>query len=855
MTSPPPTARPLTWRLIVRRLTRRLPPESAAAILGDLAEDYRTDRRTSGWVAAEWKAWRDANSILRAYYPKATRNWLDGWRFDLKLAVRAAVRQPTLTVAVVLPMAFAVAANTALFSIVDGLLFRPLPFGNTDRLIVLRLPDSSKVPREYSTYTSFIRGLETSPLLSGVALAGVSDPGLSEPFPASALVDLGLEPRAVSPGFFDLMGIPLESGRDLGPTDKPDANPLPVILGHGVWQRLFGGDASLVGSVVSLAGRSVEVIGIAPGGLTYPVGANVWFPAGVPVSRSSIRMWQLARLAPGVHIDQFRKQYPELTAVPLREAFRPRDTESLVFLLGATALLLLAAWVQTGALMLSRAVNRLSDAGVRIALGAGSSRLIRQYVLEGTVLAVLALALAWIATPVLTKFLASQLPREMTVGQAITPDMRTLVFASVVSVLGALLLALTPIGMVRRTAPMILLGSNTAGVTKRAERTRSSLLVAQIACSSLLLSVAGLAFHSFVRVTSIDVGFSPQGLWQFSIPSLPGGLSDPEERAARTVRRQEIDDAVQSLTALPGVTAAGAGMSPLLAGIDARGPLFIAGEKTPLTLEPHARAVSPGFLQALSPRLRSGRLPNPAVATRTTGEFVVNQAFVRAAQASPETLTRDIQFINFRGPVVGVIDDVTVVPGVPVRPQIFVPLTRGTPGSLLVRASTDASIRPALEGVLTRVWGPSAASRLSPVSDHVALMTAPWRARTVLLGLIAVLCVPLVVTGIMGALFAAVRARSREIAVRMALGAEARTVHRTIVRRAMRLAVIGVSAGLAGGVAAGYLMANQLFGIQPADAATLTAVAAVVLSVAWFSALLPARVAARIAPAEALKDR
>jgi hypothetical protein len=402
---------------------------------------------------------------------------------------------------------------------------------------------------------------------------------------------------------------------------------------------------------------------------------------------------------------------------------------------------------------------------------------------------------------------------------------------------------------------VVLLGTNTAGVTKRAERTRSSLLVAQIACSSLLLSVAGLAFHSFVRVTNIDVGFSPDGLWQFSIPSLPTGLSDTEQQAARTARLQQIDDAVQSLSALPGVTAAGASLTPVLTSSDGRGPLYIAGEKTPLDVEPAARLVSTGFLQALSPHLRSGRLPNPAVATRTAGEFVVNQAFVRAVQAWPEVLNRDIQVFNFRGPIVGVIDDVTVAPGVPVRPVVFVPLTRGTPASLLVRASSGESIKPALEAVLTRVWGSSAASRLSPVSDQVALLTAPWRARTVLLGLIALLCVPLVVTGITGALFAAVRARSREIALRMALGAEARTVHRTIVRRAMVLAAIGVSAGLAGGVAAGYLMSNQLFGVRPADLPTLAGVAVIVLTVAWFAALLPARLAACIAPAEALRER
>jgi len=752
-------------------------------------------------------------------------------------------------------MAFAVAANTALFSIVDGLLFRPLPFANTERLVVLRDAESSTVREKYSDYVTLIRGLEASPLLSGVAIAGASDPGLNDAFPASALVDLGLASSAVSPGFFNLMGIPLAAGRDFRPSDMPDANPLPAVLGHDVWIRLFGGDPSLVGRVVPLAGRSIDVIGIAPAGLTYPIGANVWVPAGPPVTRSSLRLWQLGLLAPGVPLDQFLSQYPDVTAVPLRAAFRPRETESLVFLLGATALLLLAAWVQTGALILGRAVSRLSDAGVRIALGAGSSRLIRQYVLDGIVLATLALSLAWLATAVLTTFLASQLPREMTVGQAITPDLRTLLFASVVSALGALLLAITPIGMVRRTAPLLLLGGNAAHVTKRAERTRSSLLVAQIACSSLLLCVAGLALHSFVRVSTLDVGFSPQGLWQFSIPSLATGLSDDQRQAARLARLREIDEAVRALTALPEVTAAGAAMTPLLGSTAGRGPLYIAGDKTPLPLEPRARMVTSDFLRALEPHLLSGRLPDPATATTTSGEFIVNHAFVRAVQAWPQVLTRDIQVFNFRGPIVGVIDDLTVVPGVAVQPQVFVPMTRGTPTSLLVRATTVPSIRPALETVVTRIWGPGAASRLSPVSDQVALLTAPWRARTILLGLIAFLCVPLVVTGITGALFAAVRARAREIAVRMALGAEARSVHRSIVRRAMRLAVTGVIIGLAGGVAAGYLMASQLFGIQPADAATLTGVAAVILTVAWLAALLPARLAARIAPAEALKER
>jgi putative ABC transport system permease protein len=850
------TRRPLLWRLIVFRLSRHLPSPAVATILGDLAEDYRRDREARGLFAAEWKVWRDARSILRAYRPDRTRTWLDGWRFDVKLAARTALRQPVLTAAIVLPMAFAVAANTALFSIVDGLLFRPLPFANTDRLVVIRLSESSKVSDRYSALADLIRGVEKSPLLSGVGLAGGLSLSSDDTFSATAAADAGLVPGAVSAGFFQLMGIPLALGRDLAPGDTPETTPVPIVLGHDVWLRHFGGDGAIVGRVVTLAGRSVQIIGVAHPGLTYPAGTNVWVPSELPITTSSLRMWQLGLLAPGVTLEQFQKQYPDLVAIKFREAFRPRDTQSLVFLLGATALLLLAAWVQTGALMLARAVNRLSDAGVRIALGAGASRLMRQYLIDGVIVAAVALSLAWLATPALTKFLANQLPKAMTVGQAVNPDMRTLVFASAVSAIGALLLALTPIGMVRRTAPIVLLGSNTSGVAIRAERTRSALLIAQIACSSLLLCIAGLAFHSFVRVSAHDVGFSANGLWQFSLPSLPTGLSDTEYQAARTARQAEIEDTVAALTALPNVTAAGPGQMPLLSPAMARGPLYIAGEKTPLEGQmPEARTVSAGFIRALAPRLRSGRLPDPAATSPTTAEFIVNQAFVDSMQMRPDAMTRDLRFLGVRGKIVGVIDNLTMRPDVPVKPQIVVPLIRGTSTVLLIRTSSDTNIRAALESVLNRMWGPAAGSRLSPMSDEVAVLAAPWRARTVLLGLIAILCVPLVVTGITGALFAAVRARSREIAVRMALGAAARSVHRSVVGRAMRLAAAGVAAGLSGGVAAGALMSNQLFGIQPVDGATLISVALFVLVVAWLAALLPARLASRIAPAEALKER
>lgn len=844
--------RPFAWRLIVRRLTRRVPAESARTILGDLAEDYRIDRQTRGRLRAEWRAWRDARSIARAYQP-AGREWFDGLRFDLRLAVRGAMRQPGMTMAVVLPLAFAVAANTSLFSIVDGLLFRPLPFRNSESLVVLKMADSSTVRDSYSGYVTFINSVAESPLVAGVSVAGGTSPFFDAAFASSAAADAGLRPAVVSPGFFDLIGVRLIAGRDVGPDDVVDGVPLAAVIAHDVWLRLLGGDPGMVGRVVSLAGRSVEVIGIAPSGTTYPMGANVWTPSGPPVTRSGTRMWSIARLAPGVTLDQFRGVFPDLVATSIREAVRPGDTASIVFLLGATALFLLAAWVQIGALMLGRAVTRLSEASVRAALGAGPLRLARQYALDGVVLAALTLAIAWLVTPMLTTFLAGQLPRQMTVGQAIAPDLRTFAFAAAVSAVGAVLLAAAPIGLLRRASPGLLLSRGRSDVTAFAERTRGALLVGQIACSSLLLCVAGLAFHSFVRVSHADVGFEPQRLWQFSIPSLPTGLTDEASAAARSARASDVEQTLQALRALPEIESAGAALMPPVSGPYGTAAVRFAGARDLLPIEPWFSPVTPEFLRAWAPRLQRGHLPSTAEGHE---EFVVNAAFARAVAATPDVMDRDIHVAGYLGRVVGVVEDlVQIAPGVPVEPQVFVPLTRGTPRVLLIRARTHESPRPAIEATLARAWGPSSGSRLTAMSDEVATLTAPWRARTILFGLIAALCVPLVVTGISGALYAAVRARTKEIAVRLALGADAQTVHRTILRRALSLAALGAGLGLAGGVAAGRVMSHQLFGIRAADLSTLGGVAAIIMAVAWLAALLPARLAAAIAPADALKER
>lgn len=736
---------PLLWRLIAARIKRRVPGATQDALLGDLVEDYRAYRHSRGWLRAEWRVWCDARSISKAYTssPNSGHQWGDGLRFDFRLAIRSAVRRPGLTLAVVIPLAFAVAANTSLFSIVDGLLFRPLPFRDTNRLITLKLSETSTIDDTYRPYVALINTLGESPLLTGAAVeAGTSA------FPASAVADTGITPRAVSPRFFELMGIPLIAGRDIAEADEDEGTPLAAVISHALWLRAFEGNPSLVGRIVPLAGRSVQIIGITRPGMTYPIGADVWVPSGPPVRADMLRFWSVARLAPRASIEAFRNQYPDVTATPLREAIQPKDTASIVFLLGATALFLLAAWVQLGASMLGRTVGRITEVGVRIALGAGPGRLRRQFLLDSAVLAGLALILAWLVTPLLTAFLAAQLPRQMVVGQLIAPDLRTFIFAAAVSALGAGLLAIAPLGLLRRIAPVLLVSGGAAGVTLRAERTRGALLVAQIACSTLLLCVAGLAFHSFVRISNADVGFDPSRLWQFSIPSLGTDLSDDERAAAQTTRRSEVESALAALRELPGVASAGAGSASILSNGFVRGALFAAGES--LSAFVGVNFVTPGFLRALDPRLHSGRLPDQNAGSDVESAFIVNRALARALATKADGIDR---VMSYKGRVVGVIDDlVHTAPGVSAEPHMFIVRRSVSSTVLLVRTRSGASDRAALEATLTRVWGPGAAARLVPVDEMVARLTAPWRARTVLFGLIAILCVPLVVTGIAGAL-------------------------------------------------------------------------------------------------------
>lgn len=852
------------WRLIEWRLRRRLPPEEVAPVLGDLIEDHRRRHSAIGPVRATVWLIREAGSVARSY-PR--RRALSGRRrlmhtlgsiaTDLRLGLRMAIRQPTVSVAVVLTLALAIAANAALFSVVDGLLFRPLPLAHAHEIVTIDFkaaPPGVNPPQALRARNArrqeLREALAVSPLFVDVVHGAPSDAFFGA---LDAVAELDVLASGVSAGFFEAAGVVPMLGREFNADDEagvassgPGAatpTPLPIIIGHAFWQRHFGGDRGVLDRVVELAGRSVRVIGVMGPGVRFPDETDVWTP---PTRTLTTQLYDYGRLAPGVTPAALETAFPELAFVPLRDAVRPGGTETLVFLLASAVVLLLVAWVQVAALVFARAISGAPDLGVRLALGAGRFRLMRQCVAESVLLAAGALASAWVLVPWLTAFVIGRLPVEMTRGQYLAPDVRTLLFACGASAVGLIVMGALPVAVVRRMMPADLLRGSRDPGRPGVAKLRHAMLVVQIALTTLLVYVSSLATHSFVRALNYDYGFDADNVMIFSTPS-DGDRQDRQRRAA---------ESLEALRALPEVQAAATLMAP---------PLMRAAYYATLThldgapvdpIRVRMNYVSEDFVPALGARVIAGSASAPGTPGAQAGVALVNESLARKLVGDPENVVgRQVQALVFRGPIVGVIADlVDTQPGEPSDPQIFMQ----APGVAFVIAirtrTTLEAATPAITTTLQRIWDEVPARRLRPMVDDLRTTLTPWRGRSVLFGLIAGFCLPLAAIGLAGAMLYTVRSRTRETAIRLALGADPRRIRRRVVVGAVSLAGTGLAIGLAGGIVAGHLMSSQLFDVRAVDGWALGATSVGLLGLAWLAALAPARRASRTDPSLALRE-
>ena len=775
--------------------------------------------------------------------------------FDLRLAFRSLRRQPVLAAAIVLTVGLAVAGNAALFSIFDGLLYRPLPYADADRIVHVALPVEARrmMPRE--AVASIDAALQDTPVFErrGTARAAV----LLEDG-AADVAAWGLRPSEISPGLLRMLAVVPAAGRLLS-EDDGGAAPQRAMLGFDLWQARFGGSPAIIGTAVEVPGvilrRRLEVVGVMPRGFAFPDGANLWVPAP-----ATSRAFNFARLAPGISVDKARGALPGVEVTPLRQHLQPDGAAAFGMLLVATGCLLLVAWVQVAGLLFARAAGRASEIGVRLALGASRARLVRQFAIEGAVLAIAALVVAWMLAPGLTAALVSMLPDAITRGQQLAPDARTLLFSVAISVAGIVLLAVVPADIVRRSAPVDLVTTGAFGrVTTGATRTRLIMLAVQLAVTTTLIYMSGLAMRSFDAIGRVDLGFDPGRIVAVQLPPTTVAGSTTDERRAHLARQvEQWSKTLEALRGLPGVAAAAGGRMPF------RSSILFGGAGMPVTspgLSMNVLAdygvITPDYVRVMRLTIVEGSVPDEDDLPGMGPQAVINEAMAREL-ATPAAIGGQLTVNNRTATIAAVVGDFkTTRPDLPVAPTVLLLQRRPQGGYVLARIDPAVSLEEALAGIratMDRVWPANPSREVLIVSDFAARAIADYRARAVLLGLIGALCLPLAFTGIAGGLSYAVGQRTREIGIRMALGAAAADIRRTVLGRGLLAVAGGLAAGLGGGVLVGGAMSAFLFGVGAADLATIGGVSLVLLATALGAMAIPIRRALSVTPADALRS-
>ena len=773
---------------------------------------------------------------------------------------RGPLRQPGLAIAVIAPLALATAISAALFSIVDGLLCRPLPIANADRFLTVDYPASA---RRRSALVSMLtapesrldheRRFKSSPLFSQtiMAMSGGS-------FDAKVIRESGISVWSVEHTFFDRFGMQPRLGRLFNEGDESAMTAitnartgvLPVILSYRLWSERFGGDSSCIGKTAQLLERSVLIVGVMPPGVKFPGETDLWTPVR---SRSDARGF--AELAPGATIEQVREAFPLLDFQDLRAGMRPAGAGAMLFILGAALGLFLLAWVQVASLMLASTSDRVREIAVKRALGARTSQIASQFAGEAAWLAGGALVAAWVMVPSLTETLIGLLPKELADGQYLRPELRTFVFAVGITLLGLAGLALVPLAIARRATPAILL-TGAIGSSLSVARTRHRLLVVQLAFTVTLLYLAGLAAHSYFRILTFDYGFDAANVLMIEPDSSADAL-DMKRWSRFEVRVAEL---VDRLRLMPEVVAATAlSDTPLPEySLEVTNPLTAFDGKDVFGQSSRIVGVGDEFVEALGGTLLAGATFSDSRFRGGVGVVVINEALARQLSPIVSPIGKRIRTPYLDSVIIGVVKDlVDVAPDRPAAPVIYQPARERSITAHVIVVRTKSAVTGVIGELRQKVEAEFGAIRETQVRflvDDLTRLYAPWRGRSSLLSLVAFWCLPLAVLGISGGLMFTVRTRAREIGLRMALGASPTQARRLVYRDAWRIVWRGALLGTVCGLVATRWMTNQLFGVSQLDWLTLLVVELLVVGLASIAALLPARRASAIDPAVALRD-
>ena len=794
---------------------------------------------------------------------------------DLHFAFRQLRKSPGLTVASVLALALGIGANTTMFTAVNAVLLRPLPYPESDRLVEILEAARQESPSVVA-YPDFLDWQQQTTVFADMAayqLATFNLTGADEPERVPGL--------RITANFFRTLGVKPAMGRDFLAEEDEVGGSAVLLLSHRLWERRFGADPAVIGSTIPLDGRGHLVVGVLPPGVVAYEEAQAFVPLGPMkpglMSRGTRNaLFVKGRLKPGVTRAQaqaeldviaqrLEKQYPDTNTGRRAVISSPRHPEAdqmiktiLFMLSGAAGFVLLIACGNLASILLARSAGRTREMAVRLALGAGRTRLIRQLLVESAMLAVAGGAAGLCLGVWGCRGLSAMLPQieEITLG-GFTLDGRVLGFTLVVSLVTAVLFGLSP--ALRASKPdvheMLKVGTIRSSTGLSRQRLQRTLVVVQVALASVLLVGCGLLLQSLYRLMTHDPGFNPEHVLTAKLHRGGAGTEDPEREAAFW---RELFTRLRNL---PGAVSVAVAFPMPLERSSWTCPFFVEGRPLPAPGQEaftDVFSVSSDYFQTLGARLREGRFFSPEEGAKSARVAVINRTLAERHWPGESTVGKRFRVfpLETKDPwltVVGVVEDYRLH-ALDERPKPAVHLPSMSGAVLMLRTESDPLSLLAAVRQQVRDLDPN-----QPLYDCKSLeqcMAESVMAQRVtcwLLGVFAGIALALAAVGIYGLISYSIAQRTHEIGVRMALGAEQRQVILQVVGGSLKLALLGVAIGLAAAGGLTHLLTSLLYEIRPLDPATFASVFGVLLGVALLASFLPARGAAKVDPIVALR--
>lgn len=819
---------------------------------------------------------------------------LDAIRQDLRYVLRTVRRKPAFALVVVLTLGFGIGLTTATFSIVNAALIRPLGFADPERLVALHERFGVQdVPFSPPDFLDLQRDQQSFEHVAAYANVPLELSGRSEP--------IRIDAAKVSAGLFSLLGVGPLLGRDFRPEeDRPGTDV--AVLSWGLWQSRYGGDHSIVGQTVTLDRRPYTVIGVMPPGFEFPrrgpqsnnKPASIWVPMAFNAGERQERGSQfnravIARLKPGVSIDQARAElevlarrinanYPSelqqagfaigLSAAPLRDEIVGRMARPLLLLLGAVGLVLLVTCANVATLVLSRAASRAREIAVRTALGASRARLLQLLLAEAAVLSLAGGLVGLVASQFLVGAVPAAVTAAIPAGREFSIDVRVLAFTAGIAMATSLLFAVIPLGAVARArAGLALQEASRSTPGLRRHRIQAGLVVSTVMLACVLLVGAGLFIRSFSAIMATDAGFNPDRVLTASLTLPRAGYSTAA--SVRSFQRALFTRA----SALPGVRSA-ALVTDLPFERSEDRVLSAEGVELPDGTPSNTNLswVYGPYFQTLGIRLQSGRVFSEIEAIESRGVVIVNERLARTFWPGQDAVGKRLRWgLNIpenRNPwltVSGVIADVADGPlgaGPSVHAyepfsqfpdsilnDVNAPAAFGRQFKLAVRTDADPrALASVVRAEIGRIDRQLAIESITTMVDRVGEMVAPRRFSTMVLGGFAAGSLLLAAVGLYGLLVFTVTERGREIAVRLAVGAQRAEILRMVIGQGLKLVTIGLVLGIGVSYAVGRAIASLLYQTESHDIVTFGTVSIVLLLIAVIACALPAYRASRVEP-------